>query len=383
MERIYLDHNATTPVRPEVAEAMARVLREVHGNPSSVHAEGAAARAELDRARERVAALLGVVPDGLVFTSGATEANNTALCAVAAGRPDGRRHVVSTTVEHPSAEAALAWLEARGHPVSRVPVGRDGRVDAAAVVAALRDDTALVSVIWANNETGAIQPVEAIAEAARARGVWVHSDATQAVGKHPLPPALEVVDLLSLSAHKFGGPKGAGALLVRPGLPFAPLLLGGPQERRRRGGTENLAGIVGLGVACERAAAELTGRPARDAALRDRLWRGLEAAVPGAVRNGDPAHTLANTLNASFPGLAGELLVQALDLEGVSVSSGAACHSGSIEPSAVLAAMGLDADTARGTLRFSVGSGNDIAQIDRVLALLPPLVERIRASEAA
>ena len=383
MERIYLDHNATTPVRPEVVEAMARVLRDVPGNPSSVHAEGAAARAVLDRAREQVAAALGVAADEVIFTSGATEANNTALAGVGAARTDGRRHLVSTAVEHPSLEAALLALEARGFPVTRVSVERSGRVAAEAVRAALRPDTALVSVIWANNETGVLQPVEAVADSVRECGAWLHSDVTQALGKHALPAAFGPLDLLSLSAHKLGGPKGVGALVVRRGVPVEALLLGGPQERRRRGGTENLAGIAGLGVACERAAAELTERTARDAALRDRLWHGIAAHVPGAVRNGDPAHTLANTSSVSFPGLAGELLVQALDLEGVAVSSGAACASGSIEPSPVLTAMGLDAAAARGTLRFSLGRDSTAAQIDRVLAILPGLVERIRASEAA
>jgi len=377
--RIYLDHNATTPVRDEVAAAVLRVLRDVPGNPSSVHAEGAAARAELDAARERVAALLGVRPAEVVFTSGATEANNAALFAAAdAGPPRG--HVVSSSVEHPSVEAALEALEARGHPVTRVPVDRGGRVDPDAVAAALRPDTVLVSIIWANNETGVVQPVEAIAARARERGVRVHSDATQAVGKHVFAPGEAAVDWLSLSAHKLGGPKGVGCLVVREGAPFEPLLRGGPQERRRRGGTENLAGIAGLGAACELAARELAERVARHGALRDRLWEGIASKVPGATRNGTPEHVLANTLSVCFPGAAGELLVQALDLEGIAVSAGAACASGSVEPSPVLRAMGLSPAEARGTLRFSVGHGVDEAQIDRVLALLPDLVARARAA---
>jgi len=380
--RIYLDHNATTPVRTEVADAMLRVLRGVPGNPSSVHAEGAAARAEVERARERVAALLGVTGAEVVFTAGATEANNTALCAIAAGRPDGRRHVVVSAVEHPSVDAALDELARRGHPVTRVPVDRSGRVAPDAVEAALRDDTALVSLIWANNETGVIQPVEAVAELAHARGAWLHSDATQAVGKHPIRPGALPVDLSSLSAHKLGGPKGVGCLVVRAGVPFAPLLHGGPQERRRRGGTENVAGVVGLGVACELAQRELPERVAAAGRLRDRLWDGVAAKVPGARRNGDPAHVLSNTLNVTFPGTQGELLLQALDLEGVAASAGAACASGSIEPSHVLVAMGFEPAEARATLRFSVGHGNDESQIDRVLTLLPDLVARARAAGA-
>jgi cysteine desulfurase len=379
--RVYLDHNATTPVRPEVADAMSRVLREVHGNPSSVHEEGAAARAEIDRARERVAGLLGFAPSEIVFTAGATEANNTTLLSLVTARPDGRRHVVATAVEHPSVEAALEVLEGAGHPVTRVPVGRDGRVAASDIAAALRDDTALVSVIWANNETGVIQPVTEIAALARARGAWVHSDATQAVGKHPIDT--REIDLLSCSAHKFGGPKGVGALAVRDAIPFAPFAHGGPQERRRRGGTENTAGVVGLGVACELAARELPDRVAHAAQLRDRLWEGIAAKIPGAVRNGDAAHVLANTLNVTFRDTPGEIVLQALDLEGVAASAGAACASGSITPSHVLVAMGFTPEEARGTLRLSVGHGNDAAQIDRVLAVLPDLVSRARAAGGA
>jgi cysteine desulfurase len=381
--RIYLDHNATTPVRAEVAEAMSRILREVYGNPSSVHEEGAVARAELDVARERVAGLLGFSPAEVVFTAGATEANNTALLALAASRPDGRRHVVATSIEHPSVEAALEVLETRGHPVTRVPVDRSGRVEAEAVAASLRDDTALVSIIWANNETGVIQPVAEIAELARARGAWMHSDATQAVGKLAIDAGALPIDLLSLSAHKFGGPKGVGCLVARSEIPFAPYAHGGPQERRRRGGTENTAGIVGLGVACELARVELTERVERYAQLRDRLWEGIAAKVPGVVRNGDPAHLLSNTLNLTFRDTPGEMVLQALDLEGIAASAGAACASGSITPSHVLAAMGLTPEEARGTLRLSVGHGNDAQQVDRVLSLLPDLVDRARAAHGA
>lgn len=378
MMRIYLDHNATTPVRDEVAAAMLRVLRDVPGNPSSVHAEGAAARAELDLARERTAELLEVAPTEIVFTAGATEANNTALAAVAA-RPDGRRHVVATAVEHPSVDAALADLEARGFPVTRVRVGRSGRVAVPDVAAALRDDTALVTAIWANNETGAIQPIEEIAELAAECGAWMHSDATQAVGKHAIAPGRLPIDLLSLSAHKFGGPKGVGCLVVR-GITLPPFLRGGPQERGRRGGTENLAGIAGLGVACELARRELSERIADAARLRDRLWDGIAAKVPDVSRNVDPEHVLANTLNLCFRDTPGELLLQALDVEGIAASAGAACASGSVEPSHVLVAMGFSKAEARGTLRFSVGYGSDESQVDRVLTVLPDLVARARAA---
>jgi cysteine desulfurase len=376
--RIYLDHNATTPVRPEVADAMDGVLRETYGNPSSVHAEGAAAKAAIDRARERVASLLGVGAGEILFTGGATEANNTALLGVLRSRADRGGHVVATSVEHPSVEAPLAVLENEGWRVTRVPVDEDGCLDPDEFGDAIADDTALVTAIWANNETGVLQPLAQIAEIARERGALVHADATQAVGKVPVDLRRVPLSLLSLSAHKFGGPKGVGCLVVRGGLAFDPVLCGGPQEGRRRGGTENVAGIAGLGVACELAERELSQRMIRYARLRDRLWEGILAKIPRARRNGSAVHVLPNTLNVEFEGAAGELLLQALDLEGVAVSSGAACASGSIEPSHVLAAMGRSARAARGSLRLSVGHGVDEAQIDRVLALLPDLVERAR-----
>jgi cysteine desulfurase len=376
--RIYLDHNATTPVRPEVADAMDGALREVYGNPSSVHAEGAAAKAEIGRARERVASLLGVAAGEILFTGGATEANNTALLGVLRSRAGRGRQVVTTTVEHPSVEAPLAVLEREGWRVTRVPVDEDGCVDPDEFGDAIADDTAMVTAIWANNETGVLQPLARIAEIARERGILVHADATQAVGKLPVDLRRVPLNLLSLSAHKFGGPKGVGCLVVRGGLAFDPVLCGGPQEGRRRGGTENVAGIAGLGVACALAERELSERMIECASLRDRLWEGILAKIPRVRRNGSAVHVLPNTLNVEFEGAAGELLLQALDLEGVAVSSGAACASGSIEPSHVLAAMGRSAQAARGSLRLSVGHGVDEAQIDRVLALLPDLVERAR-----
>lgn len=379
--RIYLDHNATTPVRDEVADAMDRALREVYGNPSSVHAEGAAARAAIERARGEVASLLGVDARDVLFTGGASEANNTALLRVAQAL--GGRHVVSSNVEHPSVEAPLAALEDRGWRVTRLPVDREGLLEPARVEDAIGEDTALVSLIWANNETGVLLPIDAIAERVAARGVRLHVDATQAVGKIPVDLHRVPIDVLSLSAHKLGGPKGVGCLVARGVPAFEALIRGGPQEGRRRAGTENVAGIVGLGTACALAARELPERGRRYAQLRDRLWDGLRDKVAGVRRNGSPLHVLPNTLNVSFEHTAGELLLQALDLEGVAVSSGAACASGSIEPSRVLLALGLTPAEARGTLRFSVGHGVDEADVDRVLGLLPDLVARVRAAEPA
>jgi cysteine desulfurase len=375
--RVYLDHNATTPPREEVVDAMERVLRETWGNPSSTHAEGAAARAAVDRAREQVASLVGCAPRDLLFTAGATEANNTALLGVLSGTPG---HILSSAVEHPSVEAALDALESRGWEVTRAPVDPDGRVGAETAIDALREDTALVSLIWANNETGVLQPVDEIAEAARERGILFHTDATQRVGKLPIDLSHTPADLLSLSAHKLNGPKGTGALVVRQGLAFEPLLRGGPQEGGRRGGTENVAGIVGLGEACALAARELPERARRTGALRDRLWEGISQKIAGVRWNAASDAVLPNTLNVGFEGVAGEMLLQALDLEGISASAGAACASGSIEASPVLVAMGRSPAEARGTLRFSVGHGVDESQIDHVLALLPDLVERARVA---
>jgi cysteine desulfurase len=379
--RIYLDHNATTPLRDEVVDAMTRVLRDCYGNPSSVHAEGAAARAAVERARERAAALVGVEPGELVFTAGATEANNAALHgALAAAGP--RSRLVTTAAEHPSIEEPAAALEAAGRPVTRLPVDGAGRLVEGALREALAEPAGLVSVLLANNETGVLQDAAPLAALCRERGVLLHFDATQALGKLPVDLDALGADLLSASAHKLNGPKGVGFLARRRGVALEPWLRGGPQERGRRGGTENLAGIVGLGVACELAARELGERAEAWAGLRDRLWQGIREKVGRVRRNGCERHVLPNTLSVEFEGADGELLVQALDLEGVAVSAGAACHSGSVTPSRVLAAMGRSAEQARSSLRFSVGHGVTEAQIDRVVALLPDLVARAREAAA-
>lgn len=379
--RVYLDHNATTPLRDEVVAAMAAALRTNYGNPSSTHAEGAAARAAIERARGEVAALLGASSAEITFTAGATEANNAALLGVLAARPRGR-HVVSTSIEHPSVEAPLASLEARGIRVTRAPVDAGGRLDLGALAAAITEETALVSVILANNETGVLQDVAKVADAAHARGAWLHVDATQAVGKIPVDALSLGADLLSCSAHKLNGPKGTGCLVAGKHVAYAPYLLGGGQERRRRGGTENVAGIVGFGVACALARAELPARGTQLAILRDRLWAGIAASVPNVRRNGDARHLLPNTLNLEFAETAGEVLLEALDGEGIAVSAGAACHSGSIEPSATLIAMGRSPAQARGSLRFSVGPSTTNAEIDYALSVLPELVARVRAAGA-
>ncbi len=377
--RIYLDHNATTPLRPEVVRAISESLEDGFGNPSSVYAEGGAARALVEEARERVASLLRARASGIRFTAGATEANNSVLFGLL-GAGD---HVVTSEVEHPSVLEPLRLLETRGVSVTRVAPDAAGCVSAEAIEAALRDETRLVSLIWANNETGAIQPVEAVSTLCADRGIACHVDATQAIGKLPVDLSRWPIDYVSSSAHKLGGPKGVGALVCRDPASLPPFLHGGGQERGLRGGTENVIGILGFGVAAS--LAEESGDALRDRcrALRDRLWQGLQARVEDVHWNGDPERTLPNTLNVEFRGVAGEVLLQALDLEGVAVSAGAACHSGSVEPSAVLLAMGRTAAQARGSLRFSVGHGVDQGQIDRTLELLAELVPRVRRADAA
>jgi len=382
---IYLDHNATTPVAPQVLQAMLPFFSERFGNPSSIHGYGQQTRRALDRARQQVADLIGAEPGEVVFCGSGTEADNLAIRGpfdrrLAAGVQGG--HLVTTAVEHPAVLNSCAGLEERhGVRVTRVGVDGAGRVDPDEVAAAIDDETVLVSVMLANNDVGTLQPVAQIASAARARGVLVHSDAVQALGKLPVRVDELGVDLLSVSAHKIHGPKGCGALYVRRGVAdrLAPLVLGGAHERGRRAGTENVAGLVGFGAACELAAAGLTEDPPRLAALRDRLERGVLARWPSARVNGHPTERLPNTSSVCFPGLDGEALLMGLDLSGIAVSTGSACSSGTLEPSHVLAAMGIEERLARGAVRFSLGRGNIAEEVDatldaldRVLAQLAP-----------
>jgi cysteine desulfurase len=383
--RIYLDHNATTPLRDEVVDAMVGVLRDGYGNPSSTHAEGAAARKLVETAREQVAALLAVSPAEVFFTAGATESNNAVLHGVLkdALASGGTARVLISEVEHPSVLEPCELLEGDRVRVERVGVDADGLLDVAAFEALLDvGDLSLVSLIWANNETGVVQPMDRIGALCSERGVPLHVDATQGLGKIPIDLGKVPATFLSCSAHKLNGPKGVGALVVRTGRELPPLLAGGPQERRRRGGTENVASIVGFGVACELARVELDERFARYAALRDRLWNGIREGIPDVHRNGPADRVLPNTLNVEIRGAPGEVLLQALDLEGVAASAGAACHSGSITPSHVLTAMGRTPEQSRSSLRLSVGHGVDEAQIDRTVDLLVGLSQRARRAEA-
>lgn len=375
---VYLDHNATTPVHPSVVEAMLPFLRDAFGNASSHHFAGRPARQAVDRAREAVAALVGADPSEVLFTSGATESDNLALRGVAEAHPGC--HVVTTAVEHSAVLATCDALERRGHRVTRLPVDRQGRLDLAALEAVLVPDTRLVSVMLANNETGVLFPVAEVARRCAARGVLVHCDATQAVGKVPVDIRAMGIDLLSLSAHKLNGPKGVGALVVRRGVRLVAQQTGGSQERGRRGGTENVPGIAGLGEAARLAARRLAeGEPARVERLRDRLEARIIEVVPETEVNGGAAPRLPNTLNLAFRGVDGEGVLLALDMEGIAASSGSACAAGAVDPSHVLLAMGLSREAAQGSVRLSLGYDTTEADVDYTAATLPPIVERLRA----
>jgi len=357
VERIYLDHNATTPVAPEVSDRMAEALREEFGNPSSVHHFGQRAKAAIDEARAAVAALLGGEPSEVIFTSGGTESDNFALRgAVEALGVTGRTHLVTTGIEHEAVINTVKALARRGATATTVKVDQSGIVVPDAIAAALTPQTALVSVMHANNEIGTIQPVAEIARLAKASGALVHTDAVQSAGKIPVNVKALGVDLLSISAHKIYGPKGVGALWIRRGLRVAPLLTGGKHERSRRAGTENVPGIIGMGVAAQLAMAKMSDEAVRLAALRDRLEDGILAAVPGTTINGDRSPRVPNTTNISFDRVEAESLLIALDLAGIAVSTGSACSSGTLEPSHVLKAMGFSQHRAQNSIRFSLGA---------------------------
>jgi cysteine desulfurase len=376
MERIYLDHNATTPVDPRVLEAMLPLLHESFGNPSSLHWFGQRARAALDEARGRVAELIGANPAEVVFTGSGTEADNMALRGMAAMAVGERRGVVYTAIEHHAIVHTARALADEGWPVQAVRVGSDGVVDLDDLRGKVDQRTAVVAVMLANNETGAIQPVAEIARLAHERGALVHCDGVQAAGKVPLDVRALDVDTLALSAHKFYGPKGVGALYVKRGARLKPLLRGGSQERNRRAGTENVAGIAGLGAAAQVARAELGTESPRLSALRDRL-EGRLLAIGGARRNGDGPR-VPNTSSISFEGVEAESLLMALDLLGIAVSTGAACAAGAVEPSHVLRGMGLPMDRVQGSLRFSLGRSNTEEQIDRAADAVAAAVEKHR-----
>ena len=376
MQRIYLDHNATTPVAPEVLEAMLPWHTTNFGNPSSVHAEGRAARVSLDEAREKVAALIGVNPGEIVFTSGGTESNNLAIVGAAFALQKKGRHIISCGVEHPSVLNPLKQLQGLGFEVEILPVDRLGHVDREDLENAIRDETLLVSIQHANSEMGTVQDIETLGGLVQKCGVIFHTDAVQSAGKMALNAASLPVDMLSISSHKICGPKGVGALYIKRGSPalFSPQC-GGNQEKKRRGGTENVAGIVGFGRASEMASERL-GSDAMDRLqkTRDSLLCEIRERLPGVERFGDPARCLPNTLNLGFAGASGGTLMIGLDMQGIAVSTGSACSSGSPDPSHVLLAMGVPVDRIDSSLRLSLGHETSQGELGRVIEVLTQLV---------
>ena len=381
--RIYLDHNATTPVDPAAADAMMRALCDLFGNASSVHYYGQQAKAALDTARSAVGALVGAEPSEIVFTSGGTEADNFAIRGVAeAVEPTGRKHLITTGIEHEAVINTFKALARRGWKTTMLPLDSTGIVSVDRLREAMTADTALVSVMHANNEIGTVQPISELAEIAHAHGALFHTDAVQTAGKVAVNVRTLGADLLSLSGHKFYGPKGAGAVWVRRGVRLSPFLAGGKQERNRRAGTENVPGIIGMGVAAGRALEKMKDEGLRLSALRDRLEQGILSAVPHTDVNGAREPRVPNTTNISFDRIEAESLLIALDLEGVAVSTGSACSSGTLEPSHVLKAMGLSSHRAQNSIRFSLGSSNTEEQIDHVVSILPRIVTKLRSLSA-
>ncbi|MCA1990202.1 MAG: cysteine desulfurase NifS [Desulfarculus sp.] len=373
---VYLDNNATTRTAPEVVAAMLPFFGEHYGNPSSMHSFGGAVKAHIDRARQQVADLLGCLAEEVIFTSCGTESDNAAIMSALRSFPH-KRHVVTTRVEHPAVLNFCQDLAGRGYEVTFLPVDRQGNLDLDQAAEAIREDTAIVSVMWANNETGVIFPVTEIAQMAKAKGALFHTDAVQAVGKVPIKLSETAIDLLSLSGHKLHTPKGVGVLYVRKGTPFVPYIMGGHQEHGRRAGTENVPYIVGLGRACQLAAERMVEENTRVKALRDRLEKGL-LQVEATMVNGDPARRLPNTSSVSFEYVEGESILLMLSDLGICASSGSACTSGSLEPSHVLRAMGVPFTAAHGSIRFSLSYYTTQEEVDYVLQHLPPIIERLR-----
>jgi cysteine desulfurase len=377
---IYLDHSATTPIDSRVFEAMKPYLTEHYGNPSSIYRAGQDVRKVVEDARESVAKLLGAAPKEIIFTSGGTESDNTAIKGVALNRGNG--HIITSVIEHPAVLRVVGWLEKQGFAATYVPVGSDGLVDPDEVRKAVRADTIVISIMHANNEIGVIQPIEEIASVAHEREIPFHTDAVQTFGKVAIDVGKMGIDLLALSAHKIYGPKGTGVLYVKKGIKFDPCVHGGHQEWGKRGGTENVAGIVGLGRAAELAAAELEPDEKRIRKLRDRLEDGLSKGIDDVILNGSREHRLYSLANMCVKYVEGEAMLLNLDFHGIAASSGSACTSGSLEPSHVLLAIGLPAEIAHGSLRFSLGRTNTDEDIDKVLEVLPPIVAKLRAMSA-
>jgi cysteine desulfurase len=375
---IYLDNNATTKVDPQVMEAMLPYFSEYYGNPSSMHSFGGGVAAKIQQARENVARLIGASPDEIVFTSCGTESDGTAIRAAIESYP-AKRHIVTSRVEHPAIKNLFETLSKKGYRATFVPVDREGRLDLDYFYDSLTDDTAIVSFMWANNETGVIFPIEEISRKVKERGIVFHTDAVQTAGKIPIDLGNSGVDMLSLSGHKIHAPKGIGVLYIRKGTKFSPFMIGGHQEKGRRGGTENTAAIIGLGKAAELAKQHLDSGAYRCVAeLRDRLECEILARVPHTLVNGDRAHRLPNTTSVAFEYVEGEAILLMLNEHGICASSGSACTSGSLEPSHVLRAMGVPFTAAHGSIRFSLSRYTTGPEIDLVLEKLPPIIARLR-----
>ncbi len=379
MNRIYLDNAATTAVAPAVLEAMLPYFTQVYGNPSSIHATGREAHKAVDAARRQVAAAISAQPSEIYFTAGGSESDNWAIKGAAFARKDRGNHIITTAIEHHAVLHTCQWLEKQGFDVTYLPVDEYGMVSPANVEAAITDKTILISVMMANNEIGTIQPIAEIGAIARRRGVLFHTDAVQAMGAIPVDVQALQVDMLSMSAHKFHGPKGVGALYVRKGVKLDVFMAGGAQERGQRAGTENLAGIVGMGKAIELAVAGMADSAARITVLRDKLIKGILERIPDVKLNGHPDLRLPNNVNVSVRYIEGEALLLRLDLAGIAASSGSACTSGSLDPSHVLLAIGLPHEIAHGSLRLTLGADTTEADIDAVLDTLPGIVKDLRA----
>lgn len=378
---VYMDNNATTRVAPEVLEDMLPYFSDLYGNPSSMHSFGGQVGKSLKESRERIAALVGASPDEIIFTSCGTESDSTAILSALQAYPE-KRHIVTTRVEHPAIKNLcenIDKLTGHKHKVTQLPVDREGMLDLQRYEESLTDDTAIVSVMWANNETGVIFPIAAMAEIARSRGIIFHTDAVQAVGKIPINlEKTSSIDFLSISGHKLHAPKGVGVLYVRRGTPYSPFLIGGHQEHGRRGGTENVASIIGLGKACQLAGERLEDENTRVKAMRDKLETGLLEKIPHSMLNGHKTERLPNTSSVSFEFIEGEAILLHLDRFGICASSGSACTSGSLEPSHVLRAMGVPFTAAHGSIRFSLSVYNTEDEVDFVLEKLPPIIENLR-----
>ena len=377
MKTVYVDNNATTKVAPEVLEEMLPYFSEFYGNPSSMHFFGGQVQKKVNEAREKVADLLGADPSEVVFTSCGTESDNAAILGTLDSYPE-KRHLITTRVEHPAVGNVSTYLGRKGYRVTELSVDREGRLDLDELREFLTDETALVTIMYANNETGVIFPIEEIGEMVKARGISFHTDAVQTVGKIPIDQKKSRVDMLSLSGHKLHAPKGIGVLYIRKGTKFSPFMIGGHQEKGRRGGTENVPYIIGLGKACELAKKHLDEENTRIKALRDYLEAKILEKIPNTLVNGDPLHRLPNTVSVSFEYVEGESILLLLSDLGICASSGSACTSGSLEPSHVLRAMGVPFTAAHGSIRFSLSIYNTKEEMDYIIEHLPPIIQRLR-----